>query len=277
MTIEPDETKPEVANTSIIVPVYGQLPLVLKLCQSAKDNRQESIREFIVVDDASPEFDLRELVKPPFNVVRNPTNLGFCKTENVGAKIATGEYLLFLNSDIELHKIWLDPAVELMRSNHKIGVVGIKLVFPKDAKGEEGIQSCGGLYDSNRMPFHRYLGWKADDPRVNKTEKVSWVTGAAILTRRDLFEQVGGFDEEYGRGYFDDVDYCEKVKLIGKEIWYCSDASATHFVGQSMNGSMKTQEQQRAASKSFYQNARRFETKWSDSIVPDVQTVMVNF
>lgn len=162
-----------------------------------------------------------------------------------------------------------------MEANPKIGVVGIKLLFPPNEKKEALIQSCGGLYDANRMPFHRHIGWLADDPRVCKTEKVSWVTGAALLTRKDIFDKVGGFDPAYGRGYFDDPDYCEKVKEAGYEIWYCADAYATHYVGQSMV--MKTEEQNRAAARSFYNNARYFESKWREKITPDVQYVAVPY
>lgn len=206
--------------------------------------------------------------------------------ENKGAGLTTGKYLFFANSDLELHPVWLDPAVELLESNPKIGVVGIKLVFPPSERvdqlavngvypKETLIQSCGGWYDAGKMPFHRYLGWLSNDPRVNRTEKVSWVTGAALLTKRTLFEQVGGFDPAYGRGYFDDPDYCEAIKSLGYEIWYCAEASATHFVGASMG--VKTPEEQHQAAKSFYANARRFEAKWSDRIKPDVNYQAVSY
>lgn len=229
------------------------------------------------MDDASPEFDLRQLVGPPFRVERNARNLGFCANINAGARLATGEFLFLLNSDIEVQSVWLDPAVQLMQTHPQIGVVGIKLVFPKDEHGDENIQSCGGWYDANHMPFHRYLGWRATDPRVNHTEKVSWTTGAALLTRQSIFNELGGLDEAYGQGYFDDPDYCERVKQQGYEIWYCAEAVATHQVGLSMMGVQKTEAEAHQAQLRFYRNARRFESRWRDRIVPDVQYVAVNY
>lgn len=227
---------------------------------------------------------------------RNQTNLGFVANSNRGAELATGKYILFLNSDTEVLPGWLDPAVELLESSPKIGVVGLKLVYPPmlipqrtvvNVNGSSEvvttqqeivtIQSCGGLYDVNRMPYHRYLQWDASDPRVNVTEKVAWTTGAALLTKRELFNQVGGFDPEYGRGYFDDPDYCEAVKSLGYEVWYCPQSCVIHYVGQSMGAVTKTPEQKRLANKSFYQNARRFESKWHDKINPDVNYPMVNY
>jgi O-antigen biosynthesis protein len=216
-----------------------------------------------------------ELLGPPFNILRNQSNLGFIKTVNLAAKMIQGKYLLLLNSDIELHADWLDPAVELMEANDKIGVTGLKLVFPPNEQKEITIQSCGGWYDANRSPFHRYLSWLANDSRVNKTEKVNWVTGAALLTRKDLFDKLGGLDEAYNMGYFEDTDYCERVKELGYEIWYCAEATATHLVGQSM--SKRSEEEQRKGAKNFYDNARLFHTRWAEKIKPDVQYVATQF
>ena len=163
--------------------------------------------------------------------------------------------------------------VKLIQDNKSVGVVGPKLVFPPNEKGELTIQSAGGQYDVVKAPFHRYLGWLASDERVNKTEKVSWITGAALLTPRDLFERVGCFDPAYGRGYYDDPDYCEKIKELGYEVWYQPQSTLIHKVGQSMGDSVKTEEQQRSAAKSFRENAARFHSKWDTKITPDVSFI----
>jgi O-antigen biosynthesis protein len=257
---------------SLVIPVYGQIVMVLKLAQTLLQYRQTTLRDVTLVDDASKEFDLRELLKTPFNVHRNPVNLGFIGSVN---QVKTeGKYLLIANSDLEMHPVWLDPAVELLENNPQIGIVGARLIFPGP---EDNIQSCGGLFDGGRMPFHRMLGWRADDPRANKTEKVSWTTGAYFLTRRTLWDELGGFDTVYGpRGYFEDVDFCLKAKEKGFETWYCAEASATHAVGSSM-GADKTPAEQHKAAQSFYQNARTFESRWAEKITPDVPIQMVSF
>lgn len=257
---------------SLIVPVYSALPHVLKLCNSLIANPQDKLLDVVLNDDCSPDFDLREIIHSPFKVFRNEKNLGFVANVNAGAKNADpkSELLFFMNSDIEVRPNWLDPAVELFEKNDKVGVVGIKLVFPNNDKGEETIQSAGGWYDINRAPFHQYLGWLSSDRRVNDVAKRSWVTGAAFLTRRDLFEKIGGFDENYGRGYYEEVDYCEKAKELGYEVWYQPKCVAVHYVGQSMGQKEKTPEQTYAAAKSFRLNAIRFHSKWDSKIVPDV-------
>src|SRR5574342_566122 len=115
---------------SVIVPVYNQLPFVLKLVRSIATSQSASMLEVVLIDDASTEFILQEHLGHPFTVIRNQVNRGFVASENIGASQSSGGLLLFLNSDIEVRAGWLDPMVSLIRENDKIGVVGPKLVFP---------------------------------------------------------------------------------------------------------------------------------------------------
>ena len=259
---------------SLVVPVYSQLATVLRLCKSLILNPQEKLKEVLLIDDASPDFILSEVVGSPFQVVRNEVNRGFVKTENIGAKLVSpeSELLAFFNSDIEVYPQWLDPAVKLFEDK-QVGVVGIKLCFPPG----DTIQHAGCGFDALRGPYHQYLGWLASDPRPSKTREVSWVTGAALITRKDVFQQIGGFDENYGLGYFDDVDYCLSVKKLGYQIWYCGEASAIHSVGVSMGGAAKTPERQKLAEQNFRRNSARFHAKWDAEIVPDTSAVWVNY
>lgn len=222
--------------------------------------------EILLQDDASTDYDLTKLVGwPPFKVARNPVNLGFIKNVNEAAKRANNDYLLLLNQDcVAINPLWLETMVTLMVSNPQIGIVGPKLVFPDGG----GIQSCGGLFDGNKGPFHRYLGWQdITDRRVNTTERVSWITGACLLIRRDDFWRCGGLDDiHYIRGYFDDVDLCMKMRFeLGKQVWYCAEATLEHSVGST------------GGSKHFAENSRAFHRLWDSKITPDVPAIMVNY
>ena len=190
------------------------------------------------------------------------------------------DILFFLNQDTQAQPGWFEPLVGMF-DDPRVGIVGPKLIFAKGENGngalplppdkipppEYSVQSCGGLYDGGKGPFHRYLGYAADDWRVNIAEKVSWTTGAALAIRQTLFWAVNGFDPAYGRGYFEDVDLCEKVKARGYEVWYCPEAVFKHKVGTSSA----------ASAESFRANSIRFHDKWNYRIVPDTPIMHVNY
>lgn len=241
--------------------------------------------EIIVQDDCSPDFDIEQvLYGEPAQAARNPINLGFAGNCNAGAARSHGDVLLFLNQDTVAREHWFEPLIAMF-ADPRVGVVGPKLVSPAQKwkvrldretykldvslMDEVGgvIQSCGGLYGGNRGPFHRWLGWSADDWRVNVMERVSWVTGAALAVRRDLFVQVGGFDVGYRRGYFEDVDLCEAVKALGYEVWYCPEAVFEHTTGTS--GGIPPE--------IFKANSMRFHEKWDSKIVPDTPVIHVPY
>lgn len=225
--------------------------------------------QIIIQDDCSTDFDVMECIGPPAEPERNAVNLGFAGNCNAGARRAGGDILLFLNQDTRAFNEWFEPLM-IMFDDPKVGIVGPKLITPvmkPDGARDYSIQSCGGLYDGNKGPFHRFLGWAADDRRVNVRERVSWTTGAALAIRRDLFAGVGGFDEDYKRGYFEDVDLCEKVKGTGFEIWYCPDAIFQHTVG--VSGGVPAEV--------FKTNSMRFHRKWDAIITPDTGIIHVNY
>jgi GT2 family glycosyltransferase len=248
--------------------VYNNLPLVIKCLNSLLPTVDASRTEFLVQDDASTEYDIREIMGfPPFKVARNNINLGFIKNVNEAVGRAKGDIVCMFNQDVRcLHVGWADMMLSLMTANKAIGIVGPKLVFPESMGG--GIQSCGGLFDAGRGPFHRYLGWNnIFDRRVNTTGRVSWITGACLMISREDFWKVGGLnDVDYEGGYFDDVDLCLRViHELHKEVWYCAEATLEHSVGSA------------GGSKFFMHNSRAFHRLWDAKIIPDVDRVEVNY
>lgn len=236
--------------------------LVRTAAQAGSDRRLE----ILVQDDASPDLDLTELIGPPANTARNANNLGFAGNCNAGAARAGGDILLFLNQDTIARPGWFEPLMAAF-DDPAVGVVGPKLVFLGKDGQPDTIQSCGGLYGGNKGPFHRFLGWAADDWRVNEPGFVSWTTGAALAIRRELFWSVSGFDVGYERGYFEDVDLCEAAKKAGAKVRYEPRAVFEHQVGASGG----------VAPHIFKANSRRFHTKWDAAITPDTPVLMVDY
>lgn len=254
---------------SVIIPAFDALVDVLSCLTSLQTSASKQVDiEFIVADDASPNV-LFPAVLPPCaaKTVRAPSNQGFAGNCNMGASFAEGDILLFCNQDVYATQLSQNWDIALMQAfdNPTVGIVGAKLLFPAEPLFPNGrIQSAGGRYDAHGQPFHRCLGYSnIEDHEVNTPETVSWVTGAALAIRKPLFEQVGGFDVGYVRGYFEDTSLCESVKALGYSVWYEPRCVLTHSVGTSGGNPL------------FMQNAKRFKETWVDTgkVKPDTYVV----
>jgi len=245
---------------SVIIPFYEDLPSLLK-CINTLSASGVLGNELLIQDDASPSVTLDDILNPQI-WQRNPVNLGFAGNCNAGAARANGDVLLFLNQDTyagERSRGW-DAAIVRAFENPKVGIAGARLLFP-----DGRVQSVGGLFDAKGQPFHRCFGYLDPDYEdCAQRRAVSWVTGAALAIRRDLFVQLGGFDTAYKRGYFEDADLCVRAQLAGFEVWYEPDSTLYHRVGTS-GGNPEY----------FRQNMHLFKRRWVDSgcVKPDVQMV----
>lgn len=227
----------------IVLAVYGRFDL-LKQCLDAIPNAAGNIDyRIILVDNNSPDqseanafyFSLRE--NPKITILRNKQNLGFPKACNIGAKHGNAPLIFQLNTDVILQPNSIDLLVKAL-DDPKIGTVGMKLLFPEDAgelKQNVSVRPSGkvqhvGLATNIRGDFfHIFLGWSSDHPKVNKVREVYAVTGAALMTRRFLWNKIGGFNEEYGLGTFEDVEYCLSVRDLGYNIIVETKAVGIHY------------------------------------------------
>ena len=191
---------------SVIIPAYNALDKVLRCLNSLQAGAHEN-NKYIVQDDASPNVLFPACVPLCAAITyRNEYNRGFPGNCNEGAKHAQADVLFFVNQDVyavpQFSRGW-DTALLNVFDDPQVGVVGARLLFPNGT-----IQSVGGLFDGKGHPFHRCLGYSnLAYPGVALPKEVRWTTGAAFAVRRSLWEQIGGFDTAYGRGYFEDVDF----------------------------------------------------------------------
>jgi GT2 family glycosyltransferase len=124
----------------------------------------------------------------------------------------------------------------------KVGVCGMKLLFPEDLGDLQSspvirprgkVQHVGIAMNIRTECFHIFLGWDADHPKVNAVRQVSMVTGASLMTRRTLWNRVGGFLDAYGLGTYEDCDYCLSVKKSGLDVIVETKAVGYHYTGAS--------------------------------------------
>jgi GT2 family glycosyltransferase len=241
---------------SIIIPVLDKLQFTRQCLDRIWRNTGDSIDyEVIIVDNGSSDgteewFKTAEHFGQPIRYHRNPQNLGFAKANNIGATLSQSEFLVFLNNDTLVQPGWLSEMVRVIRSDHSVGIVGIKQLFPYT----NIIYHTGVVFASGGIPQHLYPHLDASLPHVNKEREYQAVTGACLMVSRTLFRDCGGFDEAYFNGY-EDTDLCIAARQRGRKVVCCTSAFIYHY-GQISEG--RTAHDQN--------NAARFATKWGDRV-----------
>ena len=170
---------------------------------------------------------------PNFKVIFNNDNLGFAKAVNQGIKKSRGEYLLLLNSDTIVSPQALEKMIEFARKKKDAGIIAPKLL---DKNGKTSQPSCYHLPTIKGAIKEFWLGKKGAFgkylPRGGNSVKPEAVVGAAMLIPRTVYDVVGEFDEKYFM-YYEDLDYCRRVREAGFAVYYLPTAKIIHYHGQS--------------------------------------------
>lgn len=216
-----------VGNTprvSVIIVLYNQAGLTLECLLSLRRNQDVSL-EVIIIDNASTD-ETHLLMERVTGVtfVRNEDNLHFLKSVNQAADYATGEFILLLNNDAMPDPGAIAAAVRRMESSPQIGAVGGKIVLY-----DGSLQEAGSIVwaDGSCLGYGR--GDSPDDPIYQFRRSVDYCSGAFLLTRRSLFEQLGRLDTQYCPAYYEETDYCVSLIKAGYEIVYDPFIKIRHF------------------------------------------------
>ncbi len=212
---------------SIVIATCDRLHLLRRCLDSIEAKTQGVRHEIVVVDNGSvAEPTRRYLAACGHTVVRDPAPFNFARLNNVGARHARGEHLLFLNNDAEaIDEEWLTALLELSQQE-PIGAVGAKLYYPDGRLQHVGVVL--GLFDEVAQVFRGAPG--TDPGYVDSsvvTRNYSAVTGACLMTRRTVFDTIGGFDEQFAVDY-NDVDYCLRVRRGGWRVAFTPHARLWH-------------------------------------------------
>ncbi len=242
---------------SIIIPVYNEWAYTHACVQAIIEHSGEIPYEVIIADDASTD-ETRELETYITGAVhvRNEENLRFLKNCNSAAKRARGKYIVFLNNDTQPQPNWLEPLVRLLDGDESIGLAGSKLIYPSGK-----LQEAGGIIwnDASGWNYGRF-----DDPfkpDYNYVKDADYISGAAIIVRKSLWDELGGFDERFAPAYYEDADLAFSIRKKGFRAVYQPLSQVVHFEGIS-NGTDEASGQKR------YQadNKAKFLEKWKDEL-----------
>jgi GT2 family glycosyltransferase len=238
---------------SIIIPVHDHWEYTYSCLYSILRNTSEIAYELIVADDCSVDETRNILDRVSgIRVVRSGENLGFLRSCNRAAREAAGKYLLFLNNDTNVQPRWLNGLASLLEGDSSVGLGGSKLVYP-----DGRLQDAGGIV-WNEGSCWIYGRW--DDPNKQKYNRIieaDYVSGACMIIRKELWEEIGGFDERYSPAYYEDTDLAFEVRKRGYKVVYQPESVVVHFEGVSCG------RDNRKGIKSFQEiNREKFLRKW---------------
>lgn len=214
-------------QVSIVIPTYGKLEYTITCLRSVVKARTNSVFEIIVSDDASPDDSAATLrTIPGLRVISNARNLGFTATCNAGAAVAHGQRIVFLNNDTQVTDGWLD-ALELAFDSHPdVGIAGSKLIYP-----DGRLQEAGALTYADGEAWNYGRFEDPADPRFNYSRNCDYVSAAALMIDRALFERIAGFDPHFAPAYYEDMDLCFRARDNGASVVYVPESEVIHFEG----------------------------------------------
>ena len=175
------------------------------------------------------EFYIKNII-----ILHNEKQYNFLINCNIASKVAKGKYILFLNNDTKVNKEWLYYLVKLIESDDKIGMVGSKLIYPNGI-----LQEAGGIVfnDGSCSNFGKWQN--ADLPEYNYVKEVDYISGASIIIRKSIWNDIGGFDERFSPAYYEDTDLAFEMRKHGYKVMYQPKSVVIHFEGISNGKNVK--------------------------------------
>lgn len=218
---------------SIIVVTYNTCEITLECLRVAKAALQGLTFEIIVVDNASNDGSVEAIrtSHPEVRIISNQKNFGFGSANNQGMRIATGDLFLLLNSDAFPRPDAVTALCDFLAKNPKAGVVGPRLL-----NSDGTLQVSCYPFPSPSYAWMENLGLSKGYScwPHNTLRRVDFVSGACMLVRRRIFEQIGGFDESFFM-YAEEADWQRRICNANWEIFFLPDACVTHLGGASGN------------------------------------------
>lgn len=221
---------------SIIVVSWNTRELLARCLQSICDTVPPIRHETIVIDNASGDGSADVVAErfPEVTLIRSEKNLGFSAGNNVGLRLASGRYQLLLNPDAELTPDSARRMIEFADAHPKAAFIGPKLLNSDGTLQKNGRMFPGLLREALGLTrlyrliwgyYDRKMGWGREDFDV--TTQVDEVSGACILARKSAIDAVGMLDERFFM-YYEETDWCFRMRKAGWEIYYLPEAEVIH-------------------------------------------------
>lgn len=230
-------------DLSIIIVNYNVKEFLQNLIHSIEKATLNLTKEIIIVDNASDDGSV-DFIKdkfPEVKLIANKKNLGFGKANNLGLKIAAGEYILLINPDTLVAEDTFEKMIQFFNDTQSAGLAGCKILnpdgtlqlacrrsFPGPWTSFTKVTGLSTLFPKSKI-FARYNLTYLDE---NKSYEVDAISGSFMMMRRSVYDKVGGFDEQFFM-YGEDLDLCYRIQKSGFKVYYVHSTQIIHYKGES--------------------------------------------
>lgn len=221
-------------DLSNIIITFNSAPYVENCLNSIFAQQSNVNYETIVIDNASTDSSV-DIVKKKFpNVILkvNSINLGFSAAINQAVNLTTGKYILLLNPDTVLSRNFLEKLFNFIKEFSDCSIAGVKIIDTNDKHQPSSWKKMSLLtvFFENLLPYQ--LSIKLVTKNSTTLTQVENVCGACMLIRRDVFEELGGFDERFFL-YYEEIDFCLRANQRGYKVYYNPYVEVVHFASKS--------------------------------------------
>lgn len=214
----------ESPRVSIVIVLHNQAELTFK-CLTSLVDAIDAPCEVLLVDNASSDRTGELLARVHgAQLLPQSENLHFLRAANLGAARARGEHLLFLNNDAQLKPGSIPAALALLDSRERVGAVGGKVVLL-----DGSLQEAGSIIWNDGSCAGHGRGEDPDEAGFQFRREVDFCSGAFLMTRRSLFEALGGFDLAYVPAYYEETDFCLRIQQAGYTVVYEPQVEILHY------------------------------------------------
>ena len=214
-------------KVSIIIVNRNRADLTRDCVDAIVKHTDNALYEIIVVDNGSTAAEVETLVRASlqnFELIPLNRNMFFGEANNIGAENATGEYVLFINNDVNVTHGWLNQLLTVLNNEFCAGAVGPKFLYP-DGK----LQEAGAYIRSDGWALQLGKGGMTLPPGyVDTIQVVDYCSAACLLMRKSDFLNLGGFDPIFDPAYFEDTDLALRLRSLGLLTYYCGQAVVYH-------------------------------------------------
>ncbi len=250
-------------EVTIVIPVFNKFEYTYNCLKSILNNVSEKNYKILIADDNSTDETKKlETFVKNIEIRHNTQNKGFLRNINEALGAVDTPYALLLNNDVQVLPNWFESLLSLIKAKDDAGIVGSKLLYPDGTLQEAG----GIIYSDGLGSNYGKFKTNASAPEFSYVKECDYISGCSLLIKKELWDEIGGFDENFAPAYYEDADFCFEARKKGYKTYLQPESMLVHFEGISHGRNLKE-----GVKKYQAINLDKFKKKWGFELSQQVE------